>query len=144
MVHVLKTSPSDMPTVLFGAQSFWEGVDIPGEALSCVVLARIPFPQIREPINAARMEYLRVQGKSDFRDYMIPEAQIRFRQGVGRLVRKKTDEGVIVLADSRIATKNYGWSFRKSVPSSVHVIKERDELLSRANEFFNREKKGIL
>jgi ATP-dependent DNA helicase DinG len=144
MVHVLKTSPSDMPTVLFGAQSFWEGVDIPGEALSCVVLARIPFPQIREPINAARMEYLRVQGKSDFRDYMIPEAQIRFRQGVGRLVRKKTDEGVIVLADSRIATKNYGGSFRKSVPSSVHVIKERDELLSRANEFFNRDKKGMI
>lgn len=144
MVQVLKTASPDTPTVLFGAQSFWEGVDIPGEALSCVVLARIPFPQIREPINAARMEYLRVQGKSDFRDYMIPEAQIRFRQGVGRLVRKKTDEGVIVLADSRIATKNYGGSFRKSVPSSVHVIKERDELLSRANEFFNREKKGIL
>jgi ATP-dependent DNA helicase DinG len=75
---------------------------------------------------------------------MIPEAQIRFRQGVGRLVRKKTDEGVIVLADSRIATKNYSGSFRKSVPSSVHVIKDRDELISRANEFFNRDKKGMI
>jgi ATP-dependent DNA helicase DinG len=144
MVQLLKTSTPDKPTVLFGAQSFWEGVDIPGDALSCVVLARIPFPQIKEPINAARMEYLRVQGKSDFREYMIPEAQIRFRQGVGRLVRKKTDEGVIVLADSRIATKNYGGSFKKSVPSSVHVVKERDELISRAKEFFNKETEGVL
>ena len=140
MARILKTSTAETPTVLFGAQSFWEGVDIPGEALSCVVLARIPFPQIREPINAARMEYLRVQGKSDFREYMIPEAQIKFRQGVGRLVRKKTDEGVIVLADQRIATKNYGGSFRKSVPSPVHVVKERDELVARAAEFFQRKK----
>ena len=137
MVSLLKDALQEHPVVLFGAQSFWEGVDIPGDALSCVVIARVPFPQIKEPINEARMEAVKAEGKSDFKDYLIPESLVRFRQGIGRLIRKKTDRGIIVLADSRPATTNYGAIFRNAVPCPVHVMTNQDELISRADEFLN-------
>lgn len=123
------------PLVLFGAQSFWEGVDVPGPALSCVVLARLPFPQVGEPIVEARCERIKEQGGTPFRDYMLPEAQVRFRQGFGRLVRTKGDRGVVVVTDPRLAAKNYGALFRKSVPASVHTMADLGETVARAAEF---------
>lgn len=123
------------PVVLFGAQSFWEGVDVPGEALSCVVLARLPFPQMGEPIVEARCEKIAEEGGSQFRDFMLPEAVIRFRQGFGRLVRTKSDHGVVVITDSRIVTKNYGAVFRRSIAASVHTVATLDETLKRTEEF---------
>ncbi|MBQ4199112.1 MAG: hypothetical protein II649_04435 [Kiritimatiellae bacterium] len=125
------------PVVLFGAQSFWEGVDVPGDALSCVVIARLPFPQVGEPIVEARSEKVTEEGGSSFRDYMIPEAVIRFRQGVGRLVRTKSDRGVVVVADSRIVSKNYGPLFRHALAASVHAVPTLPEIVSRASEFFD-------
>ena len=122
--------------VLFGAQSFWEGVDVPGEALSCVALARLPFPQAGEPIVEARCERIQEQGGSPFRDYMLPEAQIRFRQGFGRLVRTKRDRGVVVVTDPRIVAKNYGALFRRSVPASVHTVSSAEDALARVRDFF--------
>ncbi|MGN0847927.1 MAG: helicase C-terminal domain-containing protein, partial [Kiritimatiellia bacterium] len=127
------------PLVLFGAQSFWEGVDVPGEALSCVVLARLPFPQAGEPIVEARCERITEEGGSSFRQYMVPEAQLRFRQGFGRLVRTKRDRGVVLVTDSRIAVKNYGASFRKSVPASIHTISAPEEVFARVRDFFSRD-----
>ena len=127
---------AERPTVLFGAQSFWEGVDVPGAALSCVVLARLPFPQVGEPIVEARGEKVVEEGGSAFRDYFLPEALIRFRQGFGRLVRTKSDRGVVVVADSRIATKNYGALFRKAIPASVHAVASTDEVVARTAAFF--------
>ena len=124
------------PVVLFGAQSFWEGVDVPGEALSCVVLARLPFPQVGEPIVEARSERITEEGGSSFRDYMLPEAVIRFRQGFGRLVRTKSDRGVVVVADSRIVSKNYGALFRRAIAASVHTVSALPETVSRAAAFF--------
>jgi ATP-dependent DNA helicase DinG len=122
--------------VLFGAQSFWEGVDVPGEALSCVVLARLPFPQVGEPIVEARSDRIKENGGSPFRDYMLPEAVIRFRQGFGRLVRTRRDRGVVVVTDPRVVTKNYGAVFRRAVPASVHSVSTAADLNARTTAFF--------
>ena len=122
--------------VLFGAQSFWEGVDVAGEALSCVVLARLPFAQVGDPVIEARSEQIARNGGNPFRDYALPEAVIKFRQGFGRLVRTKTDRGVVVVTDPRIVTKSYGATFRKSIPASVHTVTDTDELLARVRDFF--------
>ncbi len=133
MVRRLKEAGKGV--VLFGAQSFWEGVDVPGQALSCVVLARLPFPQVGEPITEARSERIVEQGGSGFRDFALPEALIRFRQGFGRLVRTKTDRGVVVITDSRIARKNYGSIFRKSIAATVQTVSSLEETLARVTGF---------
>lgn len=122
-------------TVVFGANSFWEGVDVAGEALSCVVIARLPFAQVADPIVEARSEKIEREGGSSFRDYYLPEAVIRFRQGFGRLIRTKRDRGIVVITDPRIATKGYGAVFRRSIPASVHTVTDLQDLLSRVNGF---------
>ena len=134
MTRQLKASSN---VVLFGAQSFWEGVDVAGEALSCVVLARLPFAQVGDPIVEARGEKIDREGGSSFRDYSLPEAVIKFRQGFGRLIRTKSDRGVVVITDPRLVTKNYGALFRKSIPASVHTVSETADLLSRVEDFFS-------
>lgn len=120
---------------LFGAQSFWEGVDVSGEALSCVVIARLPFAQMKDPVVEARAERVERDGGNSFRDYTLPEAVIRFRQGFGRLIRSKRDRGVVVVSDPRIAAKSYGAVFRRSIPTAVHTVTSQDELLQRVNGF---------
>ena len=130
------TSNLQPQVVLFGAQSFWEGVDVAGEALSCVVLARLPFAQVGDPVVEARSEKIDREGGSSFRDYALPEAVIKFRQGFGRLVRTKSDRGVVVVSDPRLVTKNYGATFRKSIPATVHTVTELEELLQRVADFF--------
>ena len=124
-------------TVLFGAQSFWEGVDIPGEALSCVIIARLPFAQLGDPVVEARGERIEQGGGSAFRDYLLPDAAIKFRQGFGRLIRSKRDRGVVIVADPRIVTKNYGSVFRKSIPASVHTVSDIDSLAEKTAAFFD-------
>ena len=138
-IHHCSPSPSTFTSsvVLFGAQSFWEGVDIAGDALSCVVLARLPFAQVGDPVVEARSEKIDREGGSSFRDYALPEAVIKFRQGFGRLVRTKSDRGVVVVTDPRLVTKNYGATFRKSIPASVHTVTESGDLLQRVAEFFS-------
>lgn len=121
--------------VLFGSQSFWEGVDVAGDALSCVVLARLPFPQKGEPVTEARSEQIEENGGSSFRDYMVPEAVIKFRQGFGRLVRTRSDRGVVVVTDRRIISKNYGAIFRKSIATSVHAVSSKEEVIANTSEF---------
>jgi ATP-dependent DNA helicase DinG len=99
--------------VLMGTASFWQGIDIPGDALQCVVIAKLPFAVPDEPIVEARMERL----KNPFFEYQVPQATLLFRQGFGRLIRTKSDRGAVVVLDSRIMTKNYGKWFLKSIPS---------------------------
>ena len=123
-------------TVVFGAQSFWEGVDVAGEALSCVVIARLPFAMRTDPIIEARSEKIEREGGSSFRDYYLPEAVIKFRQGFGRLIRTKQDRGTVIVTDPRIITKSYGAIFRHSIPSSIHSVSDVPELVSRVEEFF--------
>ncbi len=112
-----------MPTaVLMGTASFWQGIDIPGDALQCVVIAKLPFAVPDEPIIEARMERL----KNPFFEYQVPQAALLFRQGFGRLIRSKTDRGAVAVLDSRIATKGYGKWFLRSIPK-CRITDEREE-----------------
>lgn len=102
--------------ILFGTDSFWEGVDIPGKDLSCLVMVRLPFTAPDDPISAAKLEKIRKEGKNTFSTFSLPEAVIRFRQGFGRLIRRETDKGVVVVLDRRIDTTTYGKVFLQSLP----------------------------
>ena len=124
------------PSVLLGTHSFWEGVDVVGEALSCVVMARLPFTAVGEPIFEARCEQIEQTGGSSFRDLSVPQAVIRFRQGFGRLIRTCTDRGIVVIADPRLITRSYGAIFCRSLPCPVSRIQDRDTLLESVSAFF--------
>ncbi|MFZ5644363.1 MAG: helicase C-terminal domain-containing protein [Bacillota bacterium] len=102
--------------VLMGAASFWEGVDIPGESLTSVIIVKLPFPSPASPVIAARMEDMEIHGRSSFYDYYLPTAVIKFKQGFGRLIRTETDRGVVVVLDRRIVEKGYGKHFLGSLP----------------------------
>ena len=103
--------------VLFGTYAFWQGIDIPGDALRCVVITKLPFAVPAEPVMEARMEALTVSGKNPFRHYQIPQAIILLKQGFGRLIRTTTDRGAVVILDSRIRTRGYGSRFLRSLPA---------------------------
>ncbi|WP_456274257.1 ATP-dependent DNA helicase DinG [Bacillus sp. AK031] len=102
--------------ILFGTSSFWEGVDIPGEDLSCLVLVRLPFSPPDEPVAQAKSEILKNEGKNPFSYHSLPEAILRFKQGVGRLIRRSTDRGIVIVFDRRIITARYGKAFLESIP----------------------------
>ncbi len=102
--------------VLFGTDSFWQGVDVPGEALSNVIIVRLPFAVPDQPLLAGRLEQIREKGGNPFFDYQLPAAIIKFKQGFGRLIRTKTDTGIVVVLDSRILNKPYGRRFLSAIP----------------------------
>jgi ATP-dependent DNA helicase DinG len=102
--------------VLFGTDSFWTGVDVPGEALSNVIITRLPFAVPDHPLIEAKLEYIEGNGGDPFTEYSLPEAILKLRQGVGRLIRTKTDEGIIVILDNRILSRSYGQSFLQALP----------------------------
>ncbi|MEG1501220.1 MAG: helicase C-terminal domain-containing protein, partial [Clostridiales bacterium] len=113
---------------ILGANSFWEGIDVVGEALSLVLVVRLPFWPPNTPIMAARLENLTAQGINSFRDYSLPQAMIRFKQGFGRLIRSQKDEGVFCVLDKRIFQKNYGKQFIKALPEMKILLDTTDTI----------------
>jgi ATP-dependent DNA helicase DinG len=117
-----------MRCVLLGTMSFWQGVDVAGEALSNVIIVKLPFAVPDSPIIEARLDAIRRSGGNPFGDFQLPQAIILFKQGFGRLIRTSTDSGFVVVLDHRIATKSYGRSFLAALPD-IEVV--RDEYGSR-------------
>jgi len=122
--------------VLLGTASFWEGVDFPGEELEVLVVARLPFPVPTNPIVEARCERLEASGVSPFGAFMLPEAVLRFRQGFGRLIRRRTDRGLFVILDPRIITARYRGRFSAALPVPVEVLDGASEVADAARAWF--------
>lgn len=122
----------DLHSVLFATASFWEGVDVRGEALSCVIIDRLPFSWPNDPIMEVRLEKIAAAGKSPFWEYQVPWAIILLKQGLGRLVRTRQDRGLLAILDPRLWTKNYGRAFIKSLPPCPFTHEQKD-----IGEFFS-------
>ncbi len=125
-------------SVLFGTDSFWEGVDVAGDALELVIITKLPFRVPTEPLVQARSELIEQQGGSPFFDYSLPQAIVKFKQGAGRLIRNKRDYGFVLCLDSRILQKNYGKQFLKSLPPFKQVSTPSEEIVKQIQQFKRR------
>jgi ATP-dependent DNA helicase DinG len=118
--------------VLFATSSFWQGVDVQGDQLSCVIIDKLPFAVPSDPVVEARIQRIRDEGENPFYDYQIPQAALALKQGFGRLIRSRTDRGVLVLLDNRITKQRYGQIFFDSLPEYRFTTQ-----LSEVEKFFD-------
>lgn len=130
-----KTTPR---AVLFGTDSFWEGIDVAGEALRCVIIAKLPFRVPSEPITEARVEAILAKGGDPFVEYSLPSAIVKFKQGFGRLIRHGNDRGCIICLDTRLINKRYGRYFLESLPACEQCFVNGDELSDHMRNFYRK------
>lgn len=119
---------ADPRSVLVGSQSFWEGIDVPGDALQCVLIDKLPFPPPNDPLVEARVRRLEQEGRNAFADYFVAEAAVSLKQGAGRLIRSETDRGLLVVCDPRMAGMNYGRRLREALPPMQRLMAEADAI----------------
>ena len=115
-------------SVLVGSQSFWEGIDVPGDALQCVMIDKLPFPPPNDPLVEARVKRLESEGRNPFADYFVAEAAVSLKQGAGRLIRSETDRGLLVVCDPRMSGMNYGRRLRDALPPMTRLVDEAGAL----------------
>lgn len=133
--RLLQRFQEDTASVLLATDSFWEGVDTPGEALEVVIMCRLPFRVPTDPVIEARLEAIEKRGGNSFWELLLPDAVLRLKQGFGRLIRRKSDRGIVLIMDSRIITKPYGRIFLSSLPETLQVVSESRFLLERVEDF---------
>ena len=114
--------------VLVASASFWEGVDVPGDALQLLVIDKLPFPPPKDPLVEARSQRLEAQGRNAFNEFFVAEAAVALKQGAGRLIRRETDRGVLAVCDSRLATMGYGKRLLAALPPMRRIGEEEDWL----------------
>lgn len=124
--------------VLLGTSSFWEGIDVQGESLSLLILFKLPFQVPSEPIVEAYIDKLEKNNKDSFMHYILPNALLRLRQGFGRLIRSKTDTGVVIIIDPRVTTKRYGHFFQEVLPASCIIMNDPMQMQSSISDFFRK------
>jgi ATP-dependent DNA helicase DinG len=129
--------------ILLGTASFWEGVDVPGDALRGLVIAKLPFRVPTEPVTAAQCEAIVARGGDAFTEYMLPHASLRLKQGFGRLIRSGTDRGVVVIADPRIVTKRYGQGLLEALPPARRAIGRWTAILGQVQGFYGAERPAL-
>jgi len=136
--RLLEKFKNESSTVLFATNSFWEGVDVPGDSLSQVVIVKLPFHVPSDPVFAARGEYLESRGGNAFMELSVPEAIIQFRQGFGRLLRRSSDYGTVVVLDKRLIEKRYGEFFFASIPETKRIFLPLQDCVSRIKDFLEK------
>ena len=135
LVEKFKTTRS---SILFGTDSFWEGVDVVGDALRCVIMVKLPFKVPGEPLFQAKTEYISSQGGNPFKDYSIPQAALKFKQGFGRLMRNRWDRGCVICLDNRLINKGYGKNFINSLPDCQQKFASTPEILTEIASFYKK------
>lgn len=126
--------------VLLATDSFWEGVDVPGDALKCVIIVKLPFAVPSDPLHEAYIEAIRQDGRNSFLEYSVPQAIIQFKQGFGRLLRSQQDRGCIVCLDHRLLSKSYGKLFLNSLPSCRNYFGSKEDVYKEMKNFYRNEK----
>lgn len=127
----------DRKASLFGTASFWEGFDASGDTLRCIVITRLPFSRPNQPVIEARCQALEEKGLSSFDSYLLPQAVLKLKQGVGRLIRSKTDRGLVIITDSRLCRKSYARQFMSALPGCKHEMKPRSEVVEDIAKWMN-------
>jgi len=137
--NILMQFKDNRDSVLFGTDSFWEGIDVPGEALELLFIPKLPFDVPTEPLIQARMDEIKKRGGNPFYEYSVPEAIIKMRQGFGRLIRTKNDRGIVILGDNRLSRMQYGRQFLESLPAQAEIYTNQSSLVDEIEKFFNAE-----
>ena len=135
VVYIEITKRKSPKSCLMGTQVYWEGIDLPGKQLEVLVIVKLPFPNISDPMVQAWTERLKAQNRNAFREYLLPEAVLELKQGIGRLLRGAGDRGVVLLLDNRVMTEPYGISFARTWKNNHQVVNNVEDVINACTEF---------